>query len=54
MITLTQLKLLLGAVGLAIFAYGFRTDDARIRWAGITFVFAAFLLRFWRRPPPPQ
>lgn len=50
---LTGAKLAFAVVGLLIWAYGLRTDDAAVRWLGIAFLLAAFLLRFVRRHRPP-
>ena len=46
---LEHAKLALGGVGVFIWAYGARVDDARIRWVGIALLAVAFLLRFLRR-----
>ena len=42
-------KLALAGVGILVFAYGARVDDARVRWVGIALLAVAFLLRFLRR-----
>ena len=39
-------KVVLTLVGAGIFAYGVRVDDTVVRWVGIGFIVAAFLLRF--------
>jgi uncharacterized membrane protein len=44
--TMVQVKLGLLFVGLAIWAWGYRTDDATIRLVGIVMLLLAFLLRF--------
>lgn len=49
MTPLTVAKLVLAGVGLVIFAYGMRADDAAIRWLGIFVVLTAWLLRFVNR-----
>jgi hypothetical protein len=49
MTRLTQLKLGLATVGLILWAYGYRTDDPRMRWFGIGFLAVAAMLRFARR-----
>lgn len=38
-----------------LLAWGIRTDDSAIRWAGIGFLFIALILRFFkpRKPPKP-
>jgi hypothetical protein len=54
--TITRIKLGLGIIGLIIFGYGVRADDVTVRYIGVGFVAAAWLLRFTRRkpdPPPP-
>jgi hypothetical protein len=54
MTTLAWVRFLLAAAGLVVWGYGYRVDDANIRWAGIAFLAVAVLLRFWvRRPRPP-
>ena len=54
MSTLTKLKLGLTIIGLILFAYGARMENATIRMVAIGFVAAASLLRFVRpRPPAP-
>ena len=63
MTTLVKLKLALVAVGLIIWAWGYRTDDSFLRISGIVVLTIAFLLRFVGRrprasdateyPPPP-
>ena len=58
MTAISQLKLGLALIGLILFGYGMRADDARLRWMGIGFLAAAAVLRFVkpRRPPdePPS
>lgn len=44
--TLAQLALLV--IGLGVWAYGQRVDDAVLRWIGIAFFAAATLLRFFK------
>ena len=39
------LKLALAVVGLALFLYGVQQDQPDVRWTGIGFMAAAFLLR---------
>ena len=46
MSALTQLKLGLAFIGLALFGYGIRADMERMRWIGIGFLAAAAGLRF--------
>lgn len=45
----TRLKLVVGALGVSIWAYGVRTADDRLRWAGIALLAVAFLMRFVER-----
>jgi hypothetical protein len=47
---LTRAKLGLAVAGLLCFAFGMRTNDARLRWVGVGLVAVAWLLRFVRRP----
>ncbi len=50
---MTGWKLAVAAVGIFIWGYGVRVDDAAFRWAGIGILAAAVLLRFvpFRRDP---
>ena len=51
--SLTGAKLAFAIVGLLTWAYGVYADAASVRWLGIAFFVAAFLLRFvYRRGPP--
>ncbi len=55
MTTLTWIRFALAAIGMLVWAYGYRADDATLRWVGIGFLGVAVLLRFaarGRRPPP--
>lgn len=54
MSTLTKVKLGLTLIGLILFAYGARMDDATIRSIGIGFVAVAWVMRFVRRVQAPQ
>ena len=49
---LTVLKIACALAGVGIFAWGVRSEDSIIRWVGIAFVIAAFLLRFARKRVP--
>ena len=49
MITLTQLKLALALIGLILFGAGVRLERNELRWTGLGFVVAAWLLRFVKR-----
>jgi hypothetical protein len=51
---LTGAKLAVAVVGLLIWAYGVRSDDATVRWIGIAFLAGAFLLRFVGRRRSPD
>jgi hypothetical protein len=54
MTTLTWVRFVLAAIGMIVWAYGFRVDDATIRWVGIALLAVAVLLRFapHRARPP--
>jgi Na+(H+)/acetate symporter ActP len=45
----TVLKIAFALAGVGIFAYGVRSEDSVVRWVGIAFVIAAFLLRFAKK-----
>ena len=49
MSTLTRAKIVLALVGLLLFGAGARLDRRELRYAGIAFVAAAWLLRFVKR-----
>ncbi len=53
----TKVKLGLTLIGLILFAYGARMDEATIRAIGIGFVAVAWVMRFFNRargtPSPP-
>jgi hypothetical protein len=54
MTTVMWVRFALAAIGMLVWAYGFRVDDATIRWVGIALLAVAVLLRFLiRRPQPP-
>jgi hypothetical protein len=44
---LTQLKLGLAIAGLILWGYGVRSENDWLRWAGIAFLAAAAILRFF-------
>jgi hypothetical protein len=50
----TVLKVACALAGLAIFAYGVRSEDNVVRWVGIVFVIVAFLLRFLKKRAPDE
>jgi len=45
----TQLKLAIALVGLIVWGYGQRVEDALLRWIGIAFLAVAVILRFLPR-----
>ena len=49
MTPLTRVKLLVGGTGVAIWAWGVRTADDRLRWAGIALLAIAFAMRLLNR-----
>jgi hypothetical protein len=49
---LTIAKLALMLVAAILLAWGIRTDDSALRWAGILFLFAALILRFFKPRKP--
>ena len=49
--TVTWARVAIGAVGILIWAYGARADDATLRLVGIGFLVVALLLRFVPRRP---
>ena len=46
---MTLAKIALALAGVGIFAYGVRSEENIIRWVGIAFVIAAFVLRFFKK-----
>ena len=50
----TAAKVTLALVGVGTFSYGIRSEDAVVRWVGIAFVVAAFLLRFFKKRVPDE
>lgn len=48
----TTIKLALALAGLVCFGVGIRLNAEPYRWAGIALVASAWLLRFWKAPPP--
>ena len=48
---LTSIKVALAAVGLCVWAYGYRVESPQVRWMGIAFLAAAVVLRFIARRP---
>jgi hypothetical protein len=54
MTTPTWIRFAVAVAGILVWAYGYRADDAAIRWVGIALLAVAVLLRFWApraRPP---
>jgi hypothetical protein len=43
---LTLLRIILGAIGVAVWGYGFRVDDAKVRLAGMTILVVVLLMRW--------
>jgi hypothetical protein len=41
------MRLAIAAVGVAVWVYGYRVDDDRIRWVGIAVLAVAVFLRFF-------
>jgi hypothetical protein len=50
MTPLTSAKMALMLIAAVLLAWGIRTDDSALRWAGIGFLFLALVLRFFKRP----
>ena len=48
----TVAKLALMLIAAVLLAWGIRTDDSAIRWAGILFLFIALILRFFKPRNP--
>jgi len=48
----TIAKLALMLIAAILLAWGIRTDDSALRWAGILFLFAALILRFFKPRKP--
>ena len=48
----TIAKLALMLVAAILLAWGIRSDDSALRWAGIGFLFAALILRFFKPRKP--
>ncbi len=49
MSTLNRFKIALALIGLVLFGAGIRLERTELRWIGLAFVVAAWLLRFVRR-----
>ena len=49
MTQLTRTKLLVAVAGAAVWVWGVRSGDERLRWAGIALLVLAFLLRLLNR-----
>ena len=52
MTPVTMAKLALMLIAAVLLAWGIRTDDSALRWAGIAFLFAALILRFFKPRKP--
>jgi len=46
---MTSAKMALMLIAAVLLAWGMRTDDSALRWAGIGFLFIALVLRFFKR-----
>ena len=46
MTVLTRVKVALALIGLVLFGAGIRFERSELRWTGLAFVLAAWLLRF--------
>ena len=49
----THAKIALALAGILVWAYGYSTERAQVRWLGIGLLATAFVLRFIARRPPP-
>ena len=49
---LQTMRLVVAAVGVAIWGYGYSADNDRIRWVGIAVLAISLLLRFFRPRKP--
>jgi hypothetical protein len=47
----TEIQLALAAIGVVVWAFGVRAEDARLQWIGIAFFGAAAALRFFKKEP---
>lgn len=45
-------KLALMLIAAVLLAWGIRSDDSALRWAGIAFLFIALILRFFKPGKP--
>jgi hypothetical protein len=52
MTPLTIAKLALMLVAAVLLGWGIRADDGALRWAGIGFLFAALIIRFFKPRKP--
>ena len=52
MTPVTMAKLALMLIAAVLLAWGIRTDDSALRWAGIAFLFLALILRFFKPRKP--
>ena len=43
---LILLRIILGAIGVAVWGYGYRTDDENVRLAGIVILFVVLVMRW--------
>ena len=54
MSALTRAKVALALIGLVLFGAGIRLERTELRWIGLAFVIAAWLLRFVGRRTPEE
>ncbi|MDQ6770630.1 MAG: hypothetical protein M3Z54_11665 [Gemmatimonadota bacterium] len=52
MTPVTIAKLALMLIAAVLLTWGIRTDESALRWAGIGFLFAALILRFFKPRKP--
>jgi hypothetical protein len=52
--TLTRAKVALALIGLVLFGAGVRLERMELRWTGLAFVLAAWLLRFVKPRKPEE
>ncbi|MDQ6690358.1 MAG: hypothetical protein M3Z18_07595 [Gemmatimonadota bacterium] len=52
MTPVTIAKLALMLIAAVLLTWGIRTDESALRWAGIGFLFAALILRFFKPRNP--
>ena len=45
----TEIQLALAAIGVVVWAFGVRAEDARLQWTGIAFFGAATVVRLFKK-----